>query len=137
MKSMHGTAQKDRKNPTRNQNDHTNGSAGTIRLAISPQLAQAADRLISASKNHYSPAEGVFITRMAQKIARFNNIQVDPNATPLELLIMPGATAAPSRSRTLISSSLSALLFAVPHITVAYLMNSVGMRMCCRCTVRI
>jgi aspartate/methionine/tyrosine aminotransferase len=31
---------------------------------------------------------------VAQKIARFNNIQVDPKATPLELLITPGATAA-------------------------------------------
>ena len=36
---------------------------GQSELAISPQLAQAADRLISASKNHYSPAEGVGLTR--------------------------------------------------------------------------
>jgi aminotransferase len=31
---------------------------------------------------------------VAKKIARFNNIQVDPKATPLELLITPGATGA-------------------------------------------
>jgi aminotransferase len=59
-------------------------------------LAQAATDLIKASRNHYSPAEGVGDLRdaVARKIARFNNIQVDPKATPLELLITPGATGA-------------------------------------------
>ena len=69
---------------------------GQSELAINPQLAQAASELISASRNHYSPAEGVAELRevVAKKIARFNNISVDPKATPLELLIVPGATAA-------------------------------------------
>ena len=69
---------------------------GQSELAINPKLAQAASRLISSSRNHYSPAEGVAELRdeVAKKIARFNNIQVDPKATPLELLITPGATAA-------------------------------------------
>jgi aminotransferase len=69
---------------------------GQSELAISPKLAQAADKLISASRNHYSPAEGTGALReaVAQKIARFNNIQVDPKAAPLELLITPGATGA-------------------------------------------
>ncbi|HET7285843.1 MAG TPA: pyridoxal phosphate-dependent aminotransferase [Pyrinomonadaceae bacterium] len=69
---------------------------GQSELAINPQLAQAASDLISASRNHYSPAEGVAELRdaVAKKIARFNNIQIDPKATPLELLIVPGATAA-------------------------------------------
>ena len=69
---------------------------GQSELAISPALAEAANRLISASRNHYSPAEGAGELReaVAKKIARFNNIQVDPKATPLELLITPGATAA-------------------------------------------
>ena len=69
---------------------------GQSELAIHPQLAQAASDLISASRNHYSPAEGVAELRdaVAKKIARFNNISVDPKATPLELLIVPGATAA-------------------------------------------
>src|SRR5215216_7881482 len=68
---------------------------GQSELAISPKLAQAAEEFISASRNHYSPAEGVGPLRdaVAKKIARFNNIQVDPKATPLELLITPGATA--------------------------------------------
>ena len=69
---------------------------GQSELAISPKLAQAAEELIKASRNHYSPAEGVVELReaVAKKIARFNNIEVDPKATPLELLITPGATAA-------------------------------------------
>ena len=69
---------------------------GQSELAINPKLAQAANELITASRNHYSPAEGVGQLReaVAEKIARFNNIEVDPNATPLELLITPGATGA-------------------------------------------
>src|SRR5262249_51177076 len=65
-------------------------------LAVSPKLAEAANRVISASRNHYSPAEGVGELReaVAEKIARFNNIQVDPKATPLQLLITPGGTGA-------------------------------------------
>jgi aminotransferase len=69
---------------------------GQSELAINPKLAQAAEELIKASRNHYSPAEGVGTLReaVAKKIARFNNIEVDPKATPLELLITPGATGA-------------------------------------------
>ena len=69
---------------------------GQSELAINPKLAAAADRLISSSRNHYSPAEGVGELReaVAEKIVRFNNIEVDPKATPLQLLITPGATAA-------------------------------------------
>jgi len=69
---------------------------GQSELAINPQLAHAANELIKSSRNHYSPAEGVGPLReaVAQKIARFNNIVVDPKAAPLELLITPGATGA-------------------------------------------
>ena len=69
---------------------------GQSELAISPKLAQTAAELIKASRNHYSPAEGVSELRqaVAEKIARFNNIRVDPKATPLELLITAGATGA-------------------------------------------
>ncbi|HEX6647957.1 MAG TPA: pyridoxal phosphate-dependent aminotransferase [Pyrinomonadaceae bacterium] len=69
---------------------------GQSELAINPKLAQAAEELINASRNHYSPAEGVGPLReaVAEKIARFNNIEIDPQATPLQLLITPGATGA-------------------------------------------
>jgi len=67
---------------------------GQSELAINPRLADAASRLIHASQNHYSPAEGVAELReaVARKISRFNGIEVDPKATPLELMITPGAT---------------------------------------------
>ena len=67
---------------------------GQSELAIDPKLAQVANELITSSRNHYSPAEGVSALReaVAKKIARFNNIEVDPKATPLQLLITPGAT---------------------------------------------
>jgi aminotransferase len=69
---------------------------GQSELAISPALARAANEMISASQNHYSPAEGVAELRsaVAQKISRFNCVEVDPTAHPLELLITPGATGA-------------------------------------------
>ena len=67
---------------------------GQSELAISPALARAAAEVISAGRNHYGPAEGVGELReaVARKIALFNGIGVDPKATPLELLITPGAT---------------------------------------------
>ena len=101
---MHGTAKREmtsRTQPeirtiTRLVPPSGNLVQGQSELAINPKLAQAASDLIKASRNHYSPAEGVGDLReaVAQKIARFNNIQVDPKATPLELLITPGATGA-------------------------------------------
>lgn len=67
---------------------------GQSELAINPALARAASEMISSSQNHYSPAEGVDELRsvVAEKIARYNGIEIDPQAKPLELLITPGAT---------------------------------------------
>lgn len=67
---------------------------GQSELAINPDLANAANEIIQASENHYSPAEGVSTLReaVAKKIGLLNHIEVDPNASPLELLITPGAT---------------------------------------------
>ena len=69
---------------------------GQSELAINPSLARAASELIGASRNHYSPAEGVGELReaVAKKISVFNGIEVNPKATPLQMLITPGATAA-------------------------------------------
>ena len=67
---------------------------GQSELAINPALANAASAVIHASKNHYSPAEGVSELReaVAQKISLLNGIKIDAIATPPELLITPGAT---------------------------------------------
>jgi aminotransferase len=86
---------------------------GQSELAINPDLARAASEMISSSQNHYSPAEGVGELRkaVAQKIARFNGIEVNPQAQPLELLITPGATGAlVAIARTYLAGA-SALVF--------------------------
>jgi aminotransferase len=86
---------------------------GQSELVIDSVLAKAASEEISASHNHYSPAEGVGELRnaVAQKIARFNGIDVDPQAQPLELLITAGATGAlVAIARTYLAGS-SAVVF--------------------------
>ncbi len=67
---------------------------GQSELAIDPLLARKASEIIAASQNHYSPAEGRAELRraVAEKIAAFNDIKVNPEANPLELLITHGAT---------------------------------------------
>jgi aminotransferase len=69
---------------------------GQSELAINPALAEAASRIISASQNHYGPAEGLPELRraVAEKITTFNGMSIDPESDPLQLLITPGATAA-------------------------------------------
>ncbi|HWS52477.1 MAG TPA: pyridoxal phosphate-dependent aminotransferase [Pyrinomonadaceae bacterium] len=69
---------------------------GQSELQINPALARAAAEVIAASHNHYGPAEGIGELRdaVAKKIARFNGVEVDPVAAPLELLITHGATGA-------------------------------------------
>lgn len=69
---------------------------GQSELAIDPALAHAASSIISASGNHYSPAEGTDELRraVAKKINALNGIKIDAEARPLELLITPGATGA-------------------------------------------
>ncbi|HYN85947.1 MAG TPA: pyridoxal phosphate-dependent aminotransferase, partial [Pyrinomonadaceae bacterium] len=67
---------------------------GQSELAIDPALARAAAEETAASRNHYSPAEGVAELRraVAEKIAAFNGARLDPDAKPLELLVTPGGT---------------------------------------------
>jgi aminotransferase len=69
---------------------------GQSELAINPALASAASEIISASKNHYAPAEGLDELRraVAEKVSAFNGIEIDPKGEPLQLLITPGATGA-------------------------------------------
>ena len=86
---------------------------GQSELAIDPTLARAASEVIAASQNHYSPAEGVGELRraVAQKIATFNDVALDPQAQPLEILITPGATGAlVAIARTYLAAA-SALVF--------------------------
>lgn len=69
---------------------------GQSELPINQQLAAEAAAIIAASQNHYGSSEGVVELRqaVAEKINRYNNLQVDAAAHPFELLITPGGTGA-------------------------------------------
>lgn len=69
---------------------------GQSELAIDARLARAAAEMIATNQNHYSAAEGIAELRraVAAKIARFNSINLDPEAKPFELLITHGGTGA-------------------------------------------
>ena len=69
---------------------------GQSDLPIDPELAKAAAELIAASHNHYGGSEGDANLRkaVAEKIARYNGINVDVEARPFELMITNGGTGA-------------------------------------------
>src|SRR4051794_9877220 len=62
---------------------------GQSELPIDPELAKAAAEIIAASQNHYGGSEGDAKLRkaVAEKIARYNNIEVDPAARAFEVMI--------------------------------------------------
>ncbi len=69
---------------------------GQSELPIDPALAAEAAAIIAASQNHYGGSEGDAGLRkaVAAKIARFNNISVDPDKTPYEVMVTNGGTGA-------------------------------------------
>jgi aminotransferase len=69
---------------------------GQSELPIDPQLAKEAADIIAASQNHYGGSEGVTDLRkaVAAKIAKYNGINVDVDATPYEVMITNGGTGA-------------------------------------------
>ncbi len=69
---------------------------GQSELPIDPQLAAEAAAIIAASQNHYGGSEGNEDLRkaVAAKIAKYNNITVDPDARPFEVMITNGGTGA-------------------------------------------
>jgi len=69
---------------------------GQSELPIDPQLAREAAEIIAASQNHYGPSEGDENLRkaVAEKIKRYNGIEIDVAARPLELMITNGGTGA-------------------------------------------
>lgn len=69
---------------------------GQSELPIDPELAKAAAEIIAASHNHYGGSEGDANLRkaVAEKIARYNGINVDVEARPFELMITNGGTGA-------------------------------------------
>lgn len=69
---------------------------GQSELPIDPQLAKEAAEIIAASQNHYGASEGDAGLRkaVAEKIKRYNGIEVDVDAKPFELMITNGGTGA-------------------------------------------
>lgn len=69
---------------------------GQSELPIDPQLAAEAAAIITASQNHYGGSEGDPNLRkaVAEKIKRYNNIEVDPDARPFEVMVTNGGTGA-------------------------------------------
>ena len=69
---------------------------GQSDLPIDPVLAKEAYEIIAASQNHYGSSEGVPALRkaVAEKIKKYNGIEVDVDANPPELLITTGGTGA-------------------------------------------
>ena len=69
---------------------------GQSELPIDPQLAKQAAKIIASSQNHYGASEGDTNLRkaVAEKIKRYNGIEVDVDAKPFELMITNGGTGA-------------------------------------------
>src|SRR5690606_7813377 len=69
---------------------------GQSELPIDPRLAKEAAEIIAASQNHYGGSEGDAGLRkaVAEKIAKYNKINVDTDARPFELMITTGGTGA-------------------------------------------
>ncbi|MEP7148283.1 MAG: pyridoxal phosphate-dependent aminotransferase [Acidobacteriota bacterium] len=69
---------------------------GQSELPIDPRLAREAAEIIAASQNHYGGSEGNanLRTAVAEKIKRYNGIDIDVDARPFELMITTGGTGA-------------------------------------------
>lgn len=69
---------------------------GQSELPIDPQLAKEAAAVIAASQNHYGGSEGDANLRnaVAEKIKRYNGLELDTDARPFELMITNGGTGA-------------------------------------------
>lgn len=69
---------------------------GQSELPIDPRLAAEASAIIAASQNHYGGSEGDENLRkaVAKKIAKYNGIEIDPDARPFEVMITNGGTGA-------------------------------------------
>lgn len=69
---------------------------GQSELPIDPELAKEAADVIAASQNHYGGSEGDANLRaaVAEKIKKYNGIEIDIEKRPFELMITTGGTGA-------------------------------------------
>ena len=128
MKPMKTKSRPDIRALTRRVPSSGNLVQGQSELAINPALADAAARIISASKNHYGPAEGLDELRraVAVKISIFNGIRIDPEGDQLQLLITPGATGALVAIAQSYLRNASALVFEPYYPYHRHIINELG-----------
>lgn len=69
---------------------------GQSELPINPDLAKYAAEIIAASQNHYGGSEGNKDLRkaVAEKLKKYNGVEVDVEASPFQLLITSGGSGA-------------------------------------------
>lgn len=69
---------------------------GQSDLPIDPELAKEAYNVIAASENHYGSSEGMPVLRkaLAEKVKKYNGIEIDVSAKVPELIVSPGGTGA-------------------------------------------
>jgi aminotransferase len=86
---------------------------GQSELPIPEALARAAADAIARGQNHYTFFEGVADLRavLAEKVLAHNGIRVDAAASPVEVMITPGATGALVAAAHAYLKGASALLF--------------------------
>jgi aminotransferase len=86
---------------------------GQSELRLPDALARAAAEEIAAGRNHYTFFEGVPDLRraLAEKVLAHNGIRVDAGASPVEVMITPGATGALVAAANAYLEGASALLF--------------------------
>lgn len=86
---------------------------GQSELPLTPALANAAAAAIAEGHNHYTFFEGIPELRavLAEKVLAHNGITVNASASPVEVMITPGATGALVAAANAFLKGASALLF--------------------------
>ena len=103
---------------------------GQSELPLPPALARAAADVIAEGHNHYTFFEGVpeLRTVLAQKVLAHNGITVDAKASPVEVMITPGATGALVAAANAFLKGASALLFEPYYPYHQRILESAGAR---------
>jgi aminotransferase len=103
---------------------------GQSELPLPPALARAAADVIAEGLNHYTFFEGVPELRavLAQKVLAHNEITVDASASPVEVMITPGATGALVAAANAFLKGASALLFEPYYPYHQRILESAGAR---------
>jgi aminotransferase len=101
---------------------------GQSELPIDPQLAKEAAAIIAASQNHYGGSEGDANLRkaVAEKIAKYNGIEVDVDVRPFELMITNGGTGALVGIAQSYLTGRSALVFEPYYPYHGYILEKFG-----------